>query len=237
MPVLITRPDTDAQSLRAEVEALGYRVLVEPLLRIEPLPAASLDLDDVQALVLTSAHAVAALAGRAKTLPVFAVGQATARAARGAGCRRVMTAAGDVQGLSQLLIEKCRPEHGVILHLSGEIVRQGLEERLVARGFSFRRQAVYRAVAAERLSDDLVASWRRRAVGAVLLFSPRTAEILVRLLIRHNLEGHVDTTAAICLSVATAAPCRVLEWRTVQAAVQPNRHALLKALVRSYATC
>ncbi len=237
MSVLITRPEADAQSLRSEVEALGYRVMVEPLLRIEPLAAAPLDLDGVQALVLTSTHAVAALGERAKALPVFTVGDATAASARDAGCRRVMTASGDVRDLSQLLIEKCRPEHGVILHLSGEIVRKGLEEHLVANGFSFRRQVTYRALAAERLSDDLVASWRRRTIGAVLLFSPRTAEILVRLLIRHRLEGHVDTTAAICLSVATATPCRVLEWRAIQAAAQPNRDALLKALVSSYATC
>lgn len=224
--------------LQVELEALGYATMIEPLLTIEQVGLKTLPvLDGVQALVLTSAHAIPALSVHAKTLPIYAVGAATAEAARSAGCQDVMTSDGNALDLSRLIIEECRPEHGTILHLTGDVVREGLKEALNQRGFHYLRQATYRAIPRTRFSDDLIAAWRRRAISAVLLFSPRTAEILVRLLIHHGLERHVDRAAAICLSDQTATPCKALAWRTICPAARPNRQALLKALEGSTAIC
>jgi uroporphyrinogen-III synthase len=69
----------------------------------------------VHALAFTSANAVRAFAGleARRDLPVFAVGGATAEAARAAGFGAVEDAAGDVQALADHLIAR-RP--GRILH-------------------------------------------------------------------------------------------------------------------------
>ncbi|MGI9437208.1 MAG: uroporphyrinogen-III synthase [Geminicoccaceae bacterium] len=219
--------------LRGEVEKLGFEAAIESLLDILPLRPAMPRLDDVQAIVLTSRHAAPALAERAGLPRIYAVGESTAAAARTAGCRDVVTSGGNVRNLSRLLIESCRPCGGTILHLSGEVVRRGLKGTLEEHGFDYQRLVVYRAVERERYSVPIEAAWRARAFGAVLLFSPRTAEILVRLLCQSGLEGDVDSTAAICLSDETAAPCRVLNWRCVHVATRPDRQALLEALVDS----
>jgi uroporphyrinogen-III synthase len=230
MRVLITRPRAAALALAAELEARGHEVLIEPLLTIEPIAGVVPDLAGVQAIVLTSGHAVAALAATDPRLPVFAVGAATAEAVRRAGRGDVRAGGGDASRLARLIARQCRPAAGALLHLSGTEVRPELEAGLQAAGFTLRRQAVYRAVAAERLAPPVIDALRRRSVAAVLLFSPRSAGILARLLAAHELTECLAETAAICLSPAVAARLHHLRWKRLRVAKQPEVAAVLGQL-------
>ena len=235
--VLITRPEEKARDLQCELEAKGFGTMIEPLLIIEPLgPIAPLS-PDVQAIVLTSAEAVPALTDEAKRLPVFAVGEATGKAARAAGCERVTAGDRDGAALAALIAARCSPEDGAILHVAGEVVREDLQEILRTRGFEVVRDVVYRARPRTALSHDLVKAWRRGDITAVLLFSPRTAEILVRLLIEQGLTSHVDRTVAICVSELSATPCRELDWKEICLAPQPSREAMIRTLEGSIRIC
>jgi uroporphyrinogen-III synthase len=191
----------------------------------------------VQALVLTSANAVPALSAPAPQLPLFAVGEATAEAARRAGCAAVIAAAGGAADLARLIAQRCRPQGGALLHLSGEDVRPGLAEELAAAGFALRRQVVYRARAARALSPATVEAIGRRQIEAVLLFSPRTARTFVELIARHGLQADIAGAAAICLSAAVAQPCRELVWRAIYQAARPATGALLEALEAARRRC
>ena len=235
--VLITRPREQALELARQLAERGDTALIEPLLTIERVPGVTPQLEGVQALVMTSANAAPALSAPAKQLPLFAVGDATARAARRAGCSAVVSAAGSGADLARLVAQRCRPERGAILYLSGEDVRPGLAEELAAAGFALRRQVVYRAVAARALSPAAVEALRRRQVEAVLLFSPRTAQTFVELIVRHGLRDHLAATAAICLSAAVAQPCRELIWRAIHLAAGPQLGALLEALEAARRRC
>jgi uroporphyrinogen-III synthase len=225
--VLITRPVAEAQALAGLLEARGHDVSIEPLLTIEPLPAA-LELGGVQAIALTSANAAPAL-GAARHLPVFAVGEASAAAARGAGCVRVDSARGDAASLARLIVASCRPERGAILHVCGAEVREGLAEALREAGFHVLRQAVYRASPARALSAPTRAALAE-GIGAVLLFSPRTALVFAELTVRHGLERCLGATDACCLSAAVAQSCRRLAWRCVRIAARPDQDALVELL-------
>jgi uroporphyrinogen-III synthase len=235
--VLITRPQADAEALARALEARGHQALIAPLLTIEPIPEAVPDLEGVQAIVLTSAHAVPALAGTDPGRPVFVVGEATARAARAAGCADVRPADGDSASLARLIIGQCRPAGGAILHLAGTEVRPGLAEALGAAGFGFRRQAVYRALAATRLAPPVIEAIRTGAIDAVLLFSPRSAAVLVELIARHDLGGCLGQTEAICLSAAVAAACRCLSWKALRIATHPEVEVVLRQLEGGEGRC
>jgi uroporphyrinogen-III synthase len=228
--ILITRPREQAQELAHRLAERGDTALIEPLLTIERVPGSAPDLAGVQALVMTSVNAAPALSAPARRLPLFVVGDATAGAAKRAGRSEVISAQGSGSDLARLIARHCRPERGQILHLSGEDVRPGLAEELAGAGFDLRRQVVYRAVPARTLSAAAVQALVRRQVEAVLLFSPRTAQIFVELIARHRLRDHLAATAAICLSAAVAQPCRELVWRAVHLAARPERGALLEAL-------
>jgi len=228
--VLITRPRADAAALAEDLVARGHEVTIEPLLTIEPVAGVVPVPAGVQALVLTSANAVPALPADGLDVPVFAVGAATARAARERGCREVHPASGDAASLARLIVARCRPAAGALLHLAGAEVRPGLDEALAAAGLTLRREIVYRALAARRLSTPLIEALGRRSVDAALLFSPRSATILVDLIVAHELADRLERTEAICLSAAVAAPCRRLRWQAVRVAPRPEVNSLLGQL-------
>lgn len=229
MRVLITRPRHEAVELARKLEALGHEAIVEPMLEIEPMPAA-LELDGVQAIVLTSANAAPALGSVPVGLPVYAVGAKTAAVARAAGADPVHAADGDARRLADLLAARCRPEAGALLHLAGADVRPGLAEALAAAGLDLRRQVVYRARPAAALSPSLRDALQLGTIDAVLLFSPRTAAIFADRVRRYDLARGLAGTEAVCLSAAVAAACRALPWRTVRVAARPDEAALLDLL-------
>jgi len=235
--VLITRPREAALAVERILEPLGYRTLVEPLLTIEPIDQITVIPKTIQALALTSAHAVPALSDVAKDLPVFVVGSATASAARAAGFGRLHVSDGDGAALADLIKERCSPKDGGILHVSGDVIREEMRQHLEEAGFDLQRQIVYRAAASMGFSEPTVSAWRLKEITAVLLYSPRTASILVDLLRSHALIHHVDRTSAICLSEATATPCRVLAWEKICVATRPHQDALIRALEGSTRLC
>ncbi len=118
MRVLVTRPEDDARSLVAALEARGHEALVAPMLTIAPAPGveAPLALDGVQALVFTSANGARVFARLSdeRDLPVFTVGDASAAAARDAGFARVERAGGDVEDLARLIIMRLAPGDGTL---------------------------------------------------------------------------------------------------------------------------
>jgi uroporphyrinogen-III synthase len=228
--VLITRPLPQALALARRLEAEGDVALVDPLLRVEPVPDAVPDLEGVQAILLTSANAVPAISEAARRLPLFAVGAATAAAARRSGCRAVVSAGGAGEDLARLVAGRCRRDGGALLHLCGEQTAAEPAASLIAAGFTLRRQAVYRTAVAGTLLPGTIEAVRRREVDAVLLLSPRAARTFVRLIGGHGLEAELGATAAICLSAAVAEPCRALVWQAVHTAARPELGAVLEVL-------
>ena len=99
-PVWITRARPAAEATAARVTALGFESLVDPLLAVEALDA-DIDLAQAKALAFTSGNGVEAFARLSdeRALPVFAVGRATAQAAKAAGFISVASADGDVEAL------------------------------------------------------------------------------------------------------------------------------------------
>ena len=156
---------------------MGHEVLLDPVLEVRPLPFTPPQADAVAALAVTSINAVPALRGFDPDLPVFAVGEATAAAARAAGRSDVQVAAGDGLALAQLIARRVTPEQGVILHLAGAEVRPGLEQALGSTGHRYCRAVVYAAVPREQLEPDVESAIRAEQVDAVLLYSPRSAAL------------------------------------------------------------
>jgi uroporphyrinogen-III synthase len=234
MRVLITRPRDDAEALARMLADRGVDSLIEPLLRIANLPADDLALNGVQAILLTSANGARALAAAtaARSLPVLAVGSATAAAARDAGFTEVDVAGGDVAALAALAARRCDSRAGPLLHVSGSVVAGDLAGRLEAHGFTVLRAVLYEAHRVSALSNAAVAAVGDGAIDAVLLFSPRTAKAFVALAREANLTAALASTQALCLSEAVAEAARAIAWREVRVAGRPDQAALL-ALVGS----
>lgn len=241
MKILVTRPRADAEELAKLLAARGHEALIEPLLDIATLPGDAVTADGVQALVFTSANGVRALIERnggdisaLRALPVYTVGDATARAARDAGFADVVSASGDVNSLAELIAARVRPDIGPLLHIAGSDVAGDLAGQLAPKGFTLTRAALYQATKAESLSAEAVEALKRGEVKAALFYSPRTASAFAAL--AGDIAPALGRATAICLSPAVAEAVEDLpgaaSWRDILTAAEPTQDALLAALDR-----
>ncbi len=232
MRALVTRPAVDAQPLAGALAARGFTVMIEPLLEIIPRTGVSLSFDGVQGVLATSANGVRALAAHTgrRDLPLWAVGEASAREARRLGFTRVDSAGGDVEALAQLVLAQVDPKRGPLLHVAGHHIAGDLAGRLAGEGFEVRRAVLYEARAAQSLSAELRDFLAARQIDAAFFFSPRTAKTFVTLVHAAGLDGACDAIAAYALSPAVARVLDPLAWRTMWVCGRPTQEAMLAAL-------
>src|SRR3954452_12039823 len=153
MAVLVTRPQPDDETTAAALRAQGHEVLRAPMLRFEPVAFYD-DLDArYGAVVVTSANALRGLAphlagSRLLKLPLFAVGEHTAAAARGIGFEDVISANGDATALRELMLASVKAKElkkaSTLLYLAGADLGRDLAGELGERGFSLVTQTTYR---------------------------------------------------------------------------------------------
>lgn len=221
MRLIVTRPEGDAEALKAKLERLGHSVTVMPLLKIVPRDDVKIPVAPYQAVCATSANSLRCIEGTAfiKHLPVYTVGAQSLAAAKRAGFAAASAHGGDVAGLAAYAAASLKPEDGPILYLAGAEVSGDLKGALERRGFTVTKVIVYDAVPQGLEHADAVI----KSHDGVLLYSPRSARIF------SELAGKAGAGLVhYCLSpnVAAALPGH----RTTRIASSPDEAGLLALL-------
>jgi uroporphyrinogen-III synthase len=217
MRIWITRAEPGASRTAEKLKALGHEPVVAPLLEVHALPVA-VDLDGVAALAFTSANGVRAFAERSasRSLPVFAVGDATAAAARKAGFCEVASAEGDLDALADLIAAHAAGLKGTVLAPGPREPAGDLPRALAAQGITARALPLYETLP--------VFPKGMGPVDAVLIHSPKAAERLAVVL------GEKTGPAAYCISPAAAAPLSGRPFARIEWAARPDEDSLLALL-------
>jgi uroporphyrinogen-III synthase len=229
---IVTRPEHDAAAVAATLEGAGHEVVLAPLLAIVGRSAV-IPQRDYRAVLVTSANGARALAGhpdreRLRSVEVHAVGPASAAAARAAGFG-VRQAGGDVDALIAAVRRHVDPADGPLLYVSGETVAGDLEGALSATGIAVDRVVLYAAQPAAALPGAAATALAEsRGSDAVLIYSPRTAEIWVRLVTAAGLAQAAAGRGHLCLSQNVAARVRAaFPAAPVKVAVRPDEDAMI----------
>jgi uroporphyrinogen-III synthase len=231
MRIAVTRPAEDAAPFAAALRNLGVEPVLEPLMVIENIGGVILNLASYQALLITSANGVRAMIActTERNIRVFAVGDASAQAARKAGFQNVESAAGNVETLAQLVADHLTPAGGPLLHVAGTRVAGDLAGQLGQEGFEVRREVLYRAQFAEHLSSEFVQELEAGNIDGVALFSPRTATAFADLAQKAEITT-LDSVTAFCLSQAVADKAAGLPWQDLIVADSPDQDSLLGSI-------
>lgn len=232
MRILVTRPRGDAQETAASLVARGHEAIIAPLLEIRTIAGPGISLDNVQAVLATSANGVRALAARTlrRDILLLTVGAKSAQVGKDLGFKNVKHADGDAKALADFTIAELSASHGSLLHAAGSETRGDLAARLATAGFTVERKVLYEAVAADVLPAIAQHSLSQNRVEAVLFFSPRTAAIFARLVDQAMLTSSCAYLRALCISSSTAKALSGLPFRSVDIALKPNEDALLALL-------
>lgn len=236
MRLLLTRPETQPDALKAALIAAGHQVMPAPLLAIKflnPLPS----LVGAQALIATSRNGLRALAAApigevVLALPLYAVGPATAELGRSLGFRTVVEGPAGAADLVPLIRERAEPAAGPLVHLAGGTLAFDLKGALESHGLQVRQETVYRARPASRLDPGVADALRAGQVDGVILMSPRTAKVYAQLVSAEGLSGAVRTIVHYCLSDAVARELIPLGTVRQEVARSPNSQEMLALIAR-----
>jgi uroporphyrinogen-III synthase len=210
--LLVLRPEPGASATIERARQRGLEAIAAPLFEIEPVAWDVPDPTSFDGLLLTSANAlrhggpgIEAL----RRLPVYAVGESTAEAARSAGFIIARTGASGVDDL----LDSIAPGLA-LLHLCGEHRREpSAALHLITRVTTYRSRTLE--------APDLGA-----APGTVaLVHSPRAGERLAALVAARGAMRIAAISPAAAAAVGDG-------WDMVGTAEQPNDDALLALAAR-----
>lgn len=219
--LVILRPEPGASATVERARAMGLDVLAIPLFALEPVAWEVPDPGAFDALLLTSANAVECGGGgleKLHALSVYAVGEATAAAARSTGFEIAGEGASGVERLLGSIPAELR-----LLHLCGE------HRMAVPAVQAITAVPVYRSVELPP-PDDL----RGIAGQVVAIHSPRAGRRLAELVDQAGTDRATMCIAAISEAAAIAAGDG---WAIREGAQTPDEAALLALAARLCDSC
>lgn len=218
MRVLITRPESRAGKTAAKLAELGHEVERLPLFTpVQDRAALEAALAAPHAaLAVTSAEAVRGLAELGPALAphlatqVFAIGKATAHAARAAGFRNIEASIGGGAELAALVLThyaSARPSLP-ILYLAGEKRMGRFEKRLAESDIDIVVAETYRMEPIRYSLEEQQAMLVARKADAVFFFSREAANAFFDFDIFQQSRESIRKTLFLCLSrnIAEAVP-------------------------------
>ncbi|HEX7873883.1 MAG TPA: uroporphyrinogen-III synthase [Sphingobium sp.] len=218
-PVLVLRPEPGASRTAKALREAGFLPILYPLYEIEPVDWTPPDPAGIDAILITSANAVRqAGPGMARFLskPLFAVGAATAAAARQAGFLSVTVGGGDIPSTVPMVVAS---GHRRILHLSGTEIRE-----FDPAGLSILRLPVYRA-APYGTAEGLRRIVPRDRGAYAMVHSPRAGVRLSELVEARERQR----ITIIAISIAASQACG-RGWRDRVAVGSPTGEAMVAGL-------
>ena len=242
MAILVTRPHPDDETTAAGLRARGFEVLLAPMLRFEPV--AFDDDEDLRygAVIVTSANALRGIERQLKDsrllkLPLFAVGEHTASAARSLGFETVISAKGDATSLRDLVLAgakaKTLKKASPLLYLAGADLARDLAGELGERGFTVVTQTTYRMVPFSGLPRESCDAFAANRVEAVLHYSRRSARAFLEAVRTAGVEISALAILQCCISAAVASILRDAGATQVMVAASPDENALFELLDRA----
>ncbi len=222
MAVLVTRPHPDDETTAAALRARGFDVLKAPMLRFEPV--------DFRDNMDGRGHHLL-------ELPLFAVGEHTAAAARDAGFAHVISAKGDATALRDIVLSSIKAKQlkksSALLYLAGADLARDLAGELSEHGLRVVTQTTYRMSPVSSLPREVCDAFAANRIEAVLHYSRRSARTFLDAARAGGVEISALAIPQCCISAAVAAIVRDAGATQVMVAATPDENALLEALDRA----
>jgi uroporphyrinogen-III synthase len=242
MAILVTRPHPDDEATALSLRARGFEVLLAPMLRFEPV---AFDDDEEMrygAVIVTSANALRGIERQLRDrgllkLPLFAVGEHTAAAARSVGFEKVIPAKGGAASLRDLVLAsaktKALKKSSPLLYLAGADLARDLAGELGERGFTVVTQTTYRMVPLSSLPRETSDAFAANQIEAVLHYSRRSARAFLESVRSAGVEISALAIPQCCISAAVASVVRDAGAPQVITAASPDENALFALLDRA----
>jgi uroporphyrinogen-III synthase len=230
--VLITRPQPAADNLAERLRLAGIEAYVAPMIEYESLECDVGAVSQCNAIVFTSVQGVTVFAEKSsrRNLPVFAVGAATAEAARAAGFSHIEEGDEGVAQLAKIITaRKDALRLQFIFYASGEHTAEDLKSLLPAE-IAVIHVPVYAAHLVSHIPPEIERCLIDGTISRVALFSPRMAAHFSQIMQRRHLRDSIENIETVCLSPRVAEALGEARFRAVSIAEKPDIDSVFKIL-------
>jgi uroporphyrinogen-III synthase len=224
--ILITRPEENAAQTAYALNQKGYLTFCEPFLDVVFHDVSLPDLDQVDALVFSSANAVQAfiLKSDRRDIMAYCVGDNTLHAVRHAGFENYKSAKGKVSDLIELLQQE--PIKGQILYCRARDITQELK----IEGKALSEVILYHTEKSKEISQNCLDLLTQGAISTVLFYSLKTAETFIALIEKNGVKEALKQCQALCLGDSMLECITKLQWKHVKVATTPDREGMFQLL-------
>lgn len=227
MTVLLTRPEPDSREIADELASYGLESLIWPLTRIVPTDDPIALPPGTDGLIVTSTNGLRTFADACpeRGLPVLAVGDRTADAARAVGFE-AESAGGDAEALAALA-RRSRLRH--LFHPCGCDRAANLSRMLAPSGIEVTEQVVYAAEPTGPPAPAVAKALQKGAVRLATFWSTRNCSIFKDLSEDGSL-GELQHMTAVAISPRAAHALDGCGFGTILVSDRPDRRAMIRAI-------
>jgi len=217
MHILFTRPLEDCQEIMIKFQLLGHEVSHMPLIYVEKKNYEEINFEDFKGIIFTSTNAIKFLNLKKinKKINCFCVGNATEKKARNSGFQNTFSAEGNVNNLKELILQNFNSSDGKLLYVSGEIVSNELDKKLISEKYDVKRIVNYTVKHVENLNEDFVKKIKMKMPNIVYVYSQNSAASFLNLIKNYNLSNLWMDTNLMCISEKTSSVLNEIKWKKI----------------------
>jgi len=219
MNILITRPLIDAEDLMEKFFSLGHKIIHLPTLKILPLAMNSINPNDFDAFIFTSANAIRNLKLNSsnKNLHCFCVGSLTEKIVRQAGFSNTSSAGGTVNALKNLIMisEKIN-KNSKLAYFCGDNISYDLDSELKKEGIKVKKIVNYSSELIEDLNAENKKLIKLYPPDRIFIYSSRSAQSFVAIVKNYSLGPLMTQSTVMCISEKVASVFRSQGWKKIE---------------------
>ena len=219
MNILITRPLIDSEDLMGKLFSLGHKIIHIPTLKISPSKTESVDLNEYDAIIFTSANAIRNLEviNEEKSKLCFCVGSITEKIARQSGYLNTLSAGGTVNALKNLIINSNQiNEKSRLAYFCGDNVAYDLDLELKREGLKIRKIINYKSEKITDLNDQNKKIIASHSPDIIFVYSLRSGESFIEITRNHSLYPLMTGSKVMCISEKVANVFKSDGWKKVE---------------------
>ncbi|CAI3923654.1 MULTISPECIES: uroporphyrinogen-III synthase [Commensalibacter] len=234
--LVITRPEPGLSETAQRVSQLGWEPLLMPVMIIQSLPIDFVTIENVQAIIFTSRQSITPMTEQLsiqniayQQIPVFTVGDITAKDALQAGFCNVISADQDAVALASLIKKKLNPQAGRLLFPCAKGQGKLLIALLKQAGFIISYCEVYQTRPVKNLSAAFLQALKADKINSILFFSSETVRFFLELF-PENLQGNLKFIQAVGISIKTKSILERVSWRSIEIPSYPRTEEMLSLI-------
>jgi uroporphyrinogen-III synthase len=219
--ILFTKSQNSSETLIKRFVAKGHRVTNFSILNIKPIIIPDINFKDFTAVIFTSSNAVQNLKNiknikNISHLKCFCVGEETAVVAKKIGFLNIQVAGGNYIELRDLIFKSCDKAKEKFIYVRGEFISNDLEGDFKKEGYNLKSATNYTAEPNLNIDRQLIEDLKNKLVDVIFVYSKRTADQLLKIILNHKIANDLDNCSLNCISINVANTLKRLNWKKIK---------------------